>query len=420
MSNKINISRAYFLPLVFIVVFLVGFFVFVHETRAMSCFEAGSYQEAGSGASGCHDVYICGTLNNCQCGGENPPHLCCATMSPPFDYVCINKENGEKVSTATSGVEADVTSVAAPEPKKIIKFIPNITIPGSIKIGGKEIRFVAGQPTEVTGATLGAWISLFYMFFCGIIGILAAANIIFGGFKWLTSFGNASRISAAKERISMAVIGLFLTLGAYVILLTINPRLVQFKDLSIEEIETIEQEFFRPGAELPEDYGKGQSCFYETYGKTKEEVESQLVTVNFKGHEIRVHAKAREAFEKVIQNITKMELNYSFDTIKHFNWREATGATGKMSLHSWGIAIDINGARNPYCPYQWNEYTNLTEEQKTKCKSGELVTDLPQAVINTFLDNCFQWGGRWYTSKDAMHFEWHGNCYEQCPTKPLF
>lgn len=52
------------------------------------------------------------------------------------------------------------------------------------------------------------------------------------------------------------------------------------------------------------------------------------------------------------------------------------------SLHSWGIAIDINAA--------WNGY------KKTPTMSAELV--------KCFKDAGFEWGGDWQI-KDGMHFQ---------------
>jgi hypothetical protein len=53
-----------------------------------------------------------------------------------------------------------------------------------------------------------------------------------------------------------------------------------------------------------------------------------------------------------------------------------------QSLHSWGLAIDINAAWNGY-----NRPTQLTEE-----------------FVKCFTDNGFDWGGYWKI-KDGMHFQ---------------
>lgn len=65
-----------------------------------------------------------------------------------------------------------------------------------------------------------------------------------------------------------------------------------------------------------------------------------------------------------------------------FNIRLMKGTKATYSLHSWGIAIDINAA--------WNGFN------KKPTMSKELV--------QCFKDAGFEWGGDWGT-KDGMHFQ---------------
>lgn len=64
-----------------------------------------------------------------------------------------------------------------------------------------------------------------------------------------------------------------------------------------------------------------------------------------------------------------------------FNIRRKRGLTS-MSLHSWGIAIDVNAA--------WNGLG------KTPVLSA--------GFVKCFTDAGFDWGGTW-TRKDGMHFQ---------------
>jgi hypothetical protein len=79
-------------------------------------------------------------------------------------------------------------------------------------------------------------ISDFYQYFIGAIAILAVVMIMWGGFLWLTAAGSASQIGVAKTKITGALIGLVLALGAYLILNTINSNLVNLKEIEIEKI----------------------------------------------------------------------------------------------------------------------------------------------------------------------------------------
>jgi hypothetical protein len=60
--------------------------------------------------------------------------------------------------------------------------------------------------------------------------------------------------------------------------------------------------------------------------------------------------------------------------------------SGSLSLHAWGLAVDINASENP---------------QGAKPKQD-------RRVVRAFEDAGFTWGGRWPTAPDGMHFELHG------------
>jgi hypothetical protein len=61
--------------------------------------------------------------------------------------------------------------------------------------------------------------------------------------------------------------------------------------------------------------------------------------------------------------------------------------SGNLSLHAWGLAIDLNASRNP---------------------QGRRPRQ-PLRLVHIFEDAGFAWGGRWPTAPDGMHFEWHGD-----------
>jgi hypothetical protein len=65
-----------------------------------------------------------------------------------------------------------------------------------------------------------------------------------------------------------------------------------------------------------------------------------------------------------------------------FNIRKQRGSLSKLSLHSWGIAIDVNAA--------WNGL-------------GKQPT-LSAGFVKCFTNNGFEWGGTW-RRKDGMHFQ---------------
>ncbi len=79
--------------------------------------------------------------------------------------------------------------------------------------------------TLTQASSLTQYIPAVYNYLVSIVSIVAIIMIMVGGLRYLTAGGNPSAITSAKETILGAVIGLFLTLGSYVILQTINPAL---------------------------------------------------------------------------------------------------------------------------------------------------------------------------------------------------
>jgi hypothetical protein len=87
----------------------------------------------------------------------------------------------------------------------------------------------------------------------------------------------------------------------------------------------------------------------------------------------------RKAFVNLISRGAVFELK-TWDGC--FNIRLVRGSSTSMSLHSWGIAIDVNAA--------WN---------------GLGVTPvLTPGFVKCFTDAGFDWGGTWQR-KDGMHFQ---------------
>ncbi len=101
---------------------------------------------------------------------------------------------------------------------------------------------IPGFPTEkfkVKSNTLGLYIKAIYEYLLYVAGVLAVIVIMIGGFQWITAGGNQSKIGEAKERVTSAIIGLFLALGSYLLLYTITPDLVKIHDLNMPSIMPI-------------------------------------------------------------------------------------------------------------------------------------------------------------------------------------
>ena len=89
-------------------------------------------------------------------------------------------------------------------------------------------------------------------------------------------------------------------------------------------------------------------------------------------------APLQKAFENLIKTGRVKELK-TWDGC--FNIRKKRGLSS-MSLHSWGIAVDVNAFEN-----------GLGKDPK-----------LSKSFVKCFTDAGFNWGGVW-RRKDGMHFE---------------
>lgn len=155
----------------------------------------------------------------------------------------------------------------------------------------------------------------------------------------------------------------------------------------------------------------------------------KVVTVthyNFDGKivqgEIMVHMKIaqkvvdifKELFErkfpihsiKLIQefegnDVLSMEANNS----SSFNFRKIVN-TDKISMHSYGIAIDINPIQNPYIKYNNQILFIQPKESKDFLDRTNIRPGMVEEIVDLFKDHGFNWGGDWTSIKDYQHFEY--------------
>lgn len=116
-----------------------------------------------------------------------------------------------------------------------------------------------------------------------------------------------------------------------------------------------------------------------------------LTGYNLFGHEVSINEKIIPFLDAVQKDVNDAKTGYNFNNITTYNYRSKRGGGGQ-SLHSWGIAVDINPADNPY---QLGNY-------------GSPQTDIPPKIVEIFRKHGFIWGGEWVGEYDSMHFEWYG------------
>src|SRR5262249_17840275 len=99
------------------------------------------------------------------------------------------------------------------------------------------------------------------------------------------------------------------------------------------------------------------------------------------------------------------------DNTAAFNSRNVAG-TNSLSLHAYGLAIDLNPLENPYVqrsgeklifsPPAGARFTNRFKGQPEE----QIRRGLAEVVIDVFADEGFViWGGTWKTSIDYQHFQ---------------
>ena len=126
------------------------------------------------------------------------------------------------------------------------------------------------------------------------------------------------------------------------------------------------------------------------YGWTEASVRRQLVPVLLLGKRIYVHRKIAADVTAIENAVRRYESahgrpHWNATRIDVFNWRPIRGGTS-LSRHAHAIALDINPVQNPM---------------------GATKTTLPSYVVQIIVDHGFDWGGRWQSPVDPMHFQRH-------------
>jgi len=139
--------------------------------------------------------------------------------------------------------------------------------------------------------------------------------------------------------------------------------------------------------------------FAAMFGRSVKQVRKNLVRWTIPGSTkvLAVHRAMLPALEQASEQINATIAGgdqYVIDGRSTFSAAARTiGASKRISLHTFGNAFDVNSLRNPFRG------------------DNELVTDMPDWWVQSFLDAGFCWGGLWIGSKDAMHFAWQGPAF---------
>jgi len=143
--------------------------------------------------------------------------------------------------------------------------------------------------------------------------------------------------------------------------------------------------------------------FKKMYGTNAEEVKKNLVIIHWmpETSNKRIYITSVNSIDQKLKCISE-KLDRLPDTLKKyvknpagtFCFRKIPG-TNRLSMHSFGIAIDINTTYSNY--WKWDR---PGPEGIYKCRNK-----IPYEIVSIFEKHGFIWGGKWY-HYDTMHFEY--------------
>ena len=190
---------------------------------------------------------------------------------------------------------------------------------------------------------------------------------------------------------------------------TSSPKSTWDEKINNADLETqLSQAYDAGGIDTPPAYLfdpgrlRYQPFFQALYGKDKKEIEQNLATIEWPtlSGKIKLRVNRNAGADKQLfavgQEIAKLPKSdriwaqgastYEYRVIKD---------TDRLSMHSFGIAIDLAPAKTQY----WKG-----EAASETAKIGYKNT-MPLSIVRIFEKHGFIWGGRWY-HYDTMHFEY--------------
>jgi 3D (Asp-Asp-Asp) domain-containing protein len=211
---------------VFIISFLSIFFIFTNFALASCTWRPLSVAIGNSQTGGDTDT-TGGCLNNERKRSTSDTENCSGQQP--------NSQQG--VESFTSYICCCGSDQVAAE-KAALFTLPDfqVAIPGMAKMDD----VTCGPDGRCEIPWLGQYIAGIYNYALAIAGILAALMLMAGGVIWLISGGDASKITQAKEIIIGSVTGLIILAASYVILIQINPELVNLGSITISNIKKME------------------------------------------------------------------------------------------------------------------------------------------------------------------------------------
>ena len=144
--------------------------------------------------------------------------------------------------------------------------------------------------------------------------------------------------------------------------------------------------------------------------------ETEMVLIPFGPDKICIAPPTAEAWEALASVMMHHGYHIRTTDTDSYNCRSIKG-TNKKSLHSYGVALDVNWQTNPFIAHGNKRKVRFsgkpTQDGRAQdVRHGDADTDMTPEMIEDVLrittregNRVFGWGGHFNTSKDAMHFE---------------
>ena len=144
--------------------------------------------------------------------------------------------------------------------------------------------------------------------------------------------------------------------------------------------------------------------------------EARMATIDFGPDRIRVAPPTAEGWRALAAVLAHHGYVIRREDTDSYNCRTITGGAGR-SLHSFGIALDINWKTNPWRDHDGTRPPRFSDKPTQEARALDVKhvladTDMTREMIADALAiktvgglRVFEWGGNWQGVKDAMHFE---------------
>ncbi len=180
--------------------------------------------------------------------------------------------------------------------------------------GCKDNKLINFDPS--TG--LGVYLNLMIKIFIGICAVLSVVMIVTGGIEYMTSELSHTK-EAGKERITHAILGLLIALGAYALLFTVNP------DLLKSDINPPSATITTSSGIVTSDVSQLTGTCNDTQFKTQEECESQregrwilpVTSQNGALGSCDYYSNSNINSRTILRDITE---TYCYNTLKGIHW----------------------------------------------------------------------------------------------------